>query len=123
MVIEQNVLIDPCGVAQRGTLIDAWNEALACDSVSAFGGIVAVNRELDGETARAICEIFTEVVIAPSVSDEAREAFAKKKTLRLLTVGDLPERLKNERNVFGGDADTVIGDADGDGVVAIGFGA
>jgi len=69
---------NPCGVAQRGTLIDAWNEALACDSVSAFGGIVAVNRELDGETARAICEIFTEVVIAPSVSDEAREAFAKK---------------------------------------------
>ena len=82
---------NPCGVAQRGTLIDAWNEALACDSVSAFGGIVAVNRELDGETARAICEIFTEVVIAPSVSDEAREAFAKKKNLRLLTVGDLPD--------------------------------
>ena len=82
---------NPCGVAQRGTLIDAWNEALACDSVSAFGGIVAVNRELDGETARAICDIFTEVVIAPSVSDEAREAFAKKKNLRLLTVGDLPD--------------------------------
>ncbi|ALG59595.1 MULTISPECIES: bifunctional phosphoribosylaminoimidazolecarboxamide formyltransferase/IMP cyclohydrolase [Citromicrobium] len=82
---------NPCGVAQRGTLIDAWNEALACDSVSAFGGIVAVNRELDGETARAICEIFTEVVIAPGVSDEAREAFAKKKNLRLLTVGDLPD--------------------------------
>ncbi|MEL7782083.1 bifunctional phosphoribosylaminoimidazolecarboxamide formyltransferase/IMP cyclohydrolase [Citromicrobium bathyomarinum] len=82
---------NPCGVAQSGTLIEAWNAALACDSVSAFGGIVAVNRELDGETARAICEIFTEVVIAPSVSDEAREAFAKKKNLRLLTVGDLPD--------------------------------
>ncbi len=81
---------NPCGVAQRGSLIDAWNEALACDSVSAFGGIVAVNRELDGETARAICEIFTEVVIAPSVTDEAREAFASKKNLRLLTVGELP---------------------------------
>jgi len=82
---------NPCGVAQRGSLIDAWNEALACDSVSAFGGIVAVNRELDGETARAICEIFTEVVIAPSVSDEAREVFASKKNLRLLTVGELPD--------------------------------
>ena len=82
---------NPCGVAQRGTLIDAWNEALACDSVSAFGGIVAVNRELDGETARAICEIFTEVVIAPSVSEEAREAFAKKKNLRLLITDGLPD--------------------------------
>ena len=86
---------NPCGVAQRDTLIDAWNEALACDSVSAFGGIVAVNTELDGETARAICEIFTEVVIAPSVSDEAREAFAKKKNLRLLTVGELPDARRN----------------------------
>ena len=82
---------NPCGVAQAGTLIEAWNDALACDSVSAFGGIVAVNRELDGETARAICEIFTEVVIAPSVSEEARDAFAKKKNLRLLVTGDLPD--------------------------------
>ena len=82
---------NPCGVAQGGTLFEAWNEALACDSVSAFGGIVAVNRELDGETARAICEIFTEVVIAPSVSAEAREAFAKKKNLRLLVTGELPD--------------------------------
>ena len=82
---------NPCGVAQSDRLIDAWNEALACDSVSAFGGIVAVNTPLDGETARAICEIFTEVVIAPSVSDEAREAFAKKKNLRLLVTGDLPD--------------------------------
>lgn len=82
---------NPCGVAQRGSLLDAWNEALACDSVSAFGGIVAVNTELDGPTAEAICEIFTEVVIAPSVSDEARAAFAKKKNLRLLVTGDLPD--------------------------------
>ncbi len=81
----------PCGVARRGTLLDAWNEALACDSVSAFGGIVCVNTELDGPTAEAICEIFTEVVIAPSVTDEARAAFAKKKNLRLLVTGDLPD--------------------------------
>ncbi|MXP47791.1 bifunctional phosphoribosylaminoimidazolecarboxamide formyltransferase/IMP cyclohydrolase [Altererythrobacter luteolus] len=82
---------NPCGVAQRGSLIEAWEEALACDSVSAFGGIVAVNTELDGPTAEAICKIFTEVVIAPSVTDEAREAFARKKNLRLLVTGDLPD--------------------------------
>ncbi|MEZ5680866.1 MAG: bifunctional phosphoribosylaminoimidazolecarboxamide formyltransferase/IMP cyclohydrolase [Erythrobacter sp.] len=82
---------NPCGVAQANTLFTAWNEALHCDSVSAFGGIVAVNTELDGKTAEAICEIFTEVVIAPSVSDEAREIFAKKKNLRLLVTGDLPD--------------------------------
>ncbi|MGV2494744.1 bifunctional phosphoribosylaminoimidazolecarboxamide formyltransferase/IMP cyclohydrolase [Pelagerythrobacter aerophilus] len=82
---------NPCGVAQRGSLLDAWNEALACDSVSAFGGIVCVNTELDGPTAEAICAIFTEVVIAPSVSEEARAAFAKKKNLRLLVTGELPD--------------------------------
>ena len=82
---------NPCGVAQAGTLLEAWNEALACDSVSAFGGIVAVNSELDGATAEAICEIFTEVVIAPSVSDAAKAAFAKKKNLRLLVTGELPD--------------------------------
>ena len=82
---------NPCGVAQAGDMLEAWEAALACDSVSAFGGIVAVNRELDGKTAEAICEIFTEVVIAPSVTDEARAAFARKKNLRLLTVGELPD--------------------------------
>ncbi|QPC98783.1 bifunctional phosphoribosylaminoimidazolecarboxamide formyltransferase/IMP cyclohydrolase [Qipengyuania soli] len=82
---------NPCGVAQANTLLDAWNEALHCDSVSAFGGIVAVNTELDGPTAEAICEIFTEVVIAPSVSEEAKAAFAKKKNLRLLVTGELPD--------------------------------
>ena len=82
---------NPCGVAQASSLLEAWNEALACDSVSAFGGIVAVNTELDGPTAEAICEIFTEVVIAPSVSEEARAVFARKKNLRLLVTGDLPD--------------------------------
>lgn len=82
---------NPCGVAQSASLLDAWNDALACDSVSAFGGIVAVNVELDGATAEAICDIFTEVVIAPSVSEEAKAAFAKKKNLRLLVTGDLPD--------------------------------
>jgi phosphoribosylaminoimidazolecarboxamide formyltransferase/IMP cyclohydrolase len=82
---------NPCGVAQRGTLLEAWNEALECDSVSAFGGIIAVNQTLDGPTARAICEIFSEVVIAPAIDDEAREAFAAKKNLRLMITGDLPD--------------------------------
>ena len=67
-----------------------WREALACDDVSAFGGIVAVNVPLDGPTAEAICEIFTEVVVAPDADAAAREAFAKKKNLRLLLTGDLP---------------------------------
>lgn len=82
---------NPCGVAQADDLHSAWNAALQCDSVSAFGGIVAVNRPLDGATARAICEIFTEVVVASDADDEAREAFAKKKNLRLLLTGDLPD--------------------------------
>ena len=81
---------NPCGAAQGGSLLAAWEAALACDSVSAFGGIVAVNTELDAATAAAISAIFTEVVIAPSVSDEAREIFAKKKNLRLLECGALP---------------------------------
>jgi phosphoribosylaminoimidazolecarboxamide formyltransferase/IMP cyclohydrolase len=82
---------NPCGVAQGSSLLSAWEAALACDSVSAFGGIVAVNTELDAATAEAISAIFTEVVIAPSVSAEAREIFAKKKNLRLLECGALPD--------------------------------
>ncbi|WP_086737821.1 bifunctional phosphoribosylaminoimidazolecarboxamide formyltransferase/IMP cyclohydrolase [Erythrobacter colymbi] len=81
---------NPCGVAQGGSLLAAWEAALACDSVSAFGGIVAVNTELDAATAEAISAIFTEVVIAPSVSEEAKAIFAKKKNLRLLECGALP---------------------------------
>lgn len=82
---------NPCGVAQGGSLLEAWNGALQCDSVSAFGGIVAVNTELDGATAEAIAEIFTEVVIAPKVSEEAKAVFARKKNLRLLECGSLPD--------------------------------
>jgi len=82
---------NPCGVATGETLIDAYRAALECDSVSAFGGIVAVNRPLDAATAEAITEIFTEVVAAPSASDAAKEIFAKKKNLRLLLTGDLPD--------------------------------
>ncbi len=82
---------NPCGVASRETLLEAWNEALACDSVSAFGGIVASNRPLDSATAEAITQIFTEVVVAPDADGDAKEIFARKKNLRLLLTGDLPD--------------------------------
>ena len=82
---------NPCGVATRDDLLAAWREALACDSVSAFGGIVAVNRPLDAATAEAIAGIFTEVVVAPDADDAARAIFAKKKNLRLLLTGELPD--------------------------------
>jgi phosphoribosylaminoimidazolecarboxamide formyltransferase/IMP cyclohydrolase len=82
---------NPCGVATRGSLIDAWREALACDSVSAFGGIVATNRPLDAETAEAITQIFTEVVVAPDADVDAKAIFARKKNLRLLLTGELPD--------------------------------
>jgi len=83
---------NPCGVASADTLLAAWLAALACDGVSAFGGIVAVNRPLDGATAEAIGAIFTEVVVAPDADADARAIFAKKKNLRLLLTGDLPDR-------------------------------
>ncbi|CAM4143318.1 bifunctional phosphoribosylaminoimidazolecarboxamide formyltransferase/IMP cyclohydrolase [Novosphingobium lubricantis] len=82
---------NPCGVATADTLLDAWKAALECDSVSAFGGIVATNVPLDGPTANAICEIFTEVVVAPGADEAARSAFARKKNLRLLLVDALPD--------------------------------
>ena len=82
---------NPCGVASGDTLLDAWKEALACDSVSAFGGIVATNRPLDAATAEAITQIFTEVVVAPAADEEAKAVFLKKKNLRLLLTGGLPD--------------------------------
>ena len=82
---------NPCGVASGDSLVEAWGRALACDSVSAFGGIVAVNRPLDAATAEAITEIFTEVVVAPDADTDARAVFAKKKNLRLLLTGELPD--------------------------------
>ena len=82
---------NPCGVATGETLIEAYRGAFECDSVSAFGGIIAVNRPLDGPTAEAISEIFTEVVAAPGADAAARAVFAKKKNLRLLILGELPD--------------------------------
>ncbi len=82
---------NPCGVAQGASLREAWDAALQCDSVSAFGGIVAVNTRLDAATAEAICAIFTEVVVAPEADDAALAVFARKKNLRLLLTGALPD--------------------------------
>ena len=82
---------NPCGVATGGDLADAYRKALACDPVSAFGGIVAFNSPLDARTAEEVVKIFTEVIIAPDASQEARTILAAKKNLRLLTTGGLPD--------------------------------
>jgi phosphoribosylaminoimidazolecarboxamide formyltransferase / IMP cyclohydrolase len=82
---------NPCGVATSDTLLGAYREALACDPVSAFGGIVAVNRPLTGADAEAITGIFTEVVVAPDADEAALAAFSAKKNLRLLLTGRLPD--------------------------------
>jgi phosphoribosylaminoimidazolecarboxamide formyltransferase/IMP cyclohydrolase len=96
---------NPCGVATADTLLGAWQAALACDSVSAFGGIVAANRPLDRDTAEAISAIFTEVVAAPDASEDAIALFAKKKNLRLILTGDLPDPARSGmtlRTIAGG---------------------
>jgi len=82
---------NPCGVAEGKSLLDAYRKALACDPVSAFGGIVALNRTLDADAARAITEIFTEVIIAPDATEEAVAIVGAKKNLRLLIAGGLPD--------------------------------
>jgi phosphoribosylaminoimidazolecarboxamide formyltransferase / IMP cyclohydrolase len=82
---------NPCGVAIGASLKDAYLRALACDPQSAFGGIIALNRIIDAEAAEEMARIFTEVVIAPGATPEARAIFARKKNLRLLTTGALPD--------------------------------
>jgi phosphoribosylaminoimidazolecarboxamide formyltransferase/IMP cyclohydrolase len=82
---------NPCGVAAGSDMVSAYKAALACDPVSAFGGIIALNRRLDGATAEEICKLFTEVVIAPEADDAAIAAFAAKKNLRLLVTGGMPD--------------------------------
>jgi len=82
---------NPCGVAEGSDLVAAYRKALACDSTSAFGGIVAVNCVLDADAARAITEIFTEVIIAPDATKEAIAIVAARKNLRLLLAGGLPD--------------------------------
>ena len=80
---------NPCGVATGTTMVEAYTRAFDCDRTSAFGGIIALNQTLDGETAEAISGIFTEVVIAPDADADALAIFAKKKNLRLLITDGL----------------------------------
>jgi phosphoribosylaminoimidazolecarboxamide formyltransferase / IMP cyclohydrolase len=82
---------NPCGVASAATLADAWEAALRCDPVSAFGGIVALNRTLDEAAAERISAIFTEVIVAPEATDAALALLARKKNLRVLLTGGLPD--------------------------------
>jgi phosphoribosylaminoimidazolecarboxamide formyltransferase/IMP cyclohydrolase len=96
---------NPCGVALGATCLEAYSKALMCDPVSAFGGIIALNRAIDGPTAAKISELFTEVVIAPGADDEAKAIFAKKKNLRLMVTGAMPNPKavgRTIRNVAGG---------------------
>jgi phosphoribosylaminoimidazolecarboxamide formyltransferase/IMP cyclohydrolase len=96
---------NPCGVAVGSDLATAYARALECDAVSAFGGVIAVNRSLTGADARLITDIFTEVVIAPGADEEARAIFAAKKNLRLLLTDGLPDPLaagEVYRSVAGG---------------------
>ena len=96
---------NPCGVAQGSSFQDAHEKALACDPVSAFGGIVALNGTLDKPTAEAISKVFTEVVIAPDADADALDVLAKKKNVRVLIAGGMPDPLapsQTMRNVAGG---------------------
>jgi phosphoribosylaminoimidazolecarboxamide formyltransferase/IMP cyclohydrolase len=106
---------NPCGVASADTLRDAWEKAYATDRQAPFGGIIIVNQTLDGNLAKVIAEIFTEVIIAPRFSDEALQIFAKKKNLRLMIAkeGLGADALQEVRSVIGGvlvqDRDRTLG--------------
>ena len=96
---------NPCGVARGKTFLEAYGKALACDPVSAYGGIIALNGPLDGALAAEIAKGFVEVIIAPEIKDEAREVLAAKKNLRLLAAGGLPDPVASGltlRSVAGG---------------------
>ena len=96
---------NPCGAASATDLPTAWERALRCDPVSAFGGIVALNRTLDGRTAERIAAIFTEAIIVPDADDEAKAVLARKKNLRLLLTGSVPSPAAPDvafRSVSGG---------------------
>lgn len=91
---------NPCGIAIGATLTEAYTRAHACDPVSAFGGVIAMNRPLDKDTAEAILPVFTEVVVAPEVTVEAREVFSAKPNIRLLEVH--PDHVTKDYRVISG---------------------
>src|SRR6267142_1601226 len=82
---------NPCGVAEGPDLVSAYRKAFACDTQSPYGGIIAVNHTLDADAARVITEILTEVIIAPDATEEAIAIIAKRRNLRLLLAGSLPD--------------------------------
>ena len=84
MIVKHN---NPCGTAEQATLAEAYRQALACDPVSAFGGVLAFNRPLDGETAAEVAKLFAECVVAPGYDAAARAALGGKKNLRLMEIG------------------------------------
>jgi phosphoribosylaminoimidazolecarboxamide formyltransferase/IMP cyclohydrolase len=92
---------NPCGAATGATILEAYTKALACDPVSAFGGVIGVNREVDGEAAAEIAKLFVEAIAAPGFTPEARERFSAKKNLRLVVVKAAPPRFV-VKNVSGG---------------------
>src|SRR5260370_4244046 len=96
---------NPCGTAEQVTLLDAYLKALACDPVSAFGGVLAFNRAVDAATAVEVAKLFVECIAAPGFADRAKEIFAPKKNLRLLELppgGLEPERELQLKRVLGG---------------------
>ncbi len=90
---------NPCGVAEGETILEAYEKALICDPVSAFGGIIAINRTLDAATAEAITKKFVEVIIAPSIEAAAIDVLKKKDKIRVLTTGDMPDIHQPRRTV------------------------
>ena len=95
---------NPCGVASGSSLCEAYKKAFSCDTTSAFGGIIALNQTIDKETASEIIKIFTEVIIAPDVSDEAKEVFKSKNNLRVLTLSSVHKNnnSQNYKSIEGG---------------------
>jgi phosphoribosylaminoimidazolecarboxamide formyltransferase/IMP cyclohydrolase len=102
VIIKHN---NPCGAAEQATLLEAYLKALACDPVSAFGGVLAFNRGVDAATAEEVAKLFVECIAAPAFADRAKEIFAAKKNLRLLELpagGLEPEREQQLKRVLGG---------------------
>ncbi|MGE4312768.1 MAG: bifunctional phosphoribosylaminoimidazolecarboxamide formyltransferase/IMP cyclohydrolase [Pseudobdellovibrionaceae bacterium] len=96
---------NPCGVATAESCLEAYKLALRCDPTSAFGGIIALNRTLDGETAAEIIKVFSEVIIAPSITAEAIEILKSKANVRVLTTGEMPDPLETRdivKSIAGG---------------------
>ncbi len=87
---------NPCGVACRESLAEAFQQARSCDPVSAFGGVIAFNRCLDSAAAEAVSSMFAEVVIAPEITSQAQEILAKKPDIRLLETDGLPDASAND---------------------------